>query len=145
VNQEERGRESDIASMLEDGWNITQADLRAWAYRPDAMCPIEDWDLAVTTDANSELLLEFAADSACPSRNFFLRCLYLLVGDAVRSAFRAHRRDVVERLISQVGDQSPSIIQWAERARTLLDAPPTAVDYALWCEGGYVPQGDVSG
>jgi len=125
--------------MMEDPWNATEEDLRAWAYSPGALYPIEDWDLAVTADSNAELLLEFASDPACPSREFFLRCLYLLVGDAVRSRFIAHARGAVENLLAQVGEKSlPTVIQWAVRSRSLLDAPPSAVDYATWCDGGLV-------
>lgn len=123
---------------MQDPWNPTSAEITAWAYDPDSMWPEQDWDLAVTSDHNSDLLLQLASDPACPQREFFLRCLYLFVGDAVRTGFVAHgREDVVELLDSVPAACTPGISRWVERSRELLDAGPGAVDYALWCDGGY--------
>ena len=68
-----------------DALNPTDEELRQWAYTPDAGYPEEmsqDWDLCVTDFGRAPLLLQFAADSDCPNRGFFLSCLYLLVGAA---------------------------------------------------------------
>jgi len=123
---------------VKDEWNATLEELRAWAYEPGAMWPTEDWDLAVTRDDRSTLILQFATDAACPSRNFFLGCLYLLVGDAVRSNFVAHQREVVRDLLARVPADCPAdVALWAERANVLVSGPADAVDYDLWCDGGY--------
>lgn len=123
---------------MNDAWNATPEELRRWAYDAGAMWPTEDWELAVTCDDRSTLILQFATDPACPSRNFFLRCLYLLVGDAVRSNFVAHQREVVLNLLARVsGDCPPDVTRWAERSRVLVSGPSDAVDYDLWCAGGY--------
>ena len=124
--------------MMNDAWNATPEELRSWAYDAGAMWPTEDWELAVTRDDMSTLILQFATDLACPSRNFFLRCLYLLVGDAVRSNVVAHQREVVLNLLARVsGDCPPDVTRWAERSRALVSGPSDAVDYDLWCAGGY--------
>lgn len=123
---------------MKDEWNPTAEELNAWAYEARAMAPTEDWDLAVTDDDRCELILRLAADPACPSRNFFLRCLYLFVGDAVRSGFVAHRREIVLELLARVrADCPPDVIRWADRSRELVVGPSSAVDDALWCDGGY--------
>jgi hypothetical protein len=123
---------------VKDEWNPTPEELCAWAYQADAMWPTEDWDLAVADDDRSTLVLRLATDVACPSRNFFLRCLYLLVGDAVRSGFVAHRRESVLGLLAQVpADCPPDVTRWANRSRELMAGPSSRVDYVLWCEGGY--------
>jgi hypothetical protein len=132
--------------MMIDEWNPTDDELCAWAYEPDAMWPTEDWDLAVTTDDRSALLLRLAMDRGCPSRNFFLRCLYLFVGDAARTAFVAHRRETVVDLLASVPPQCPpDVARWAARSRELINGPVSAVasavasaaDRELWCAGGY--------
>ena len=126
------------ASVMNDEWNPTPDELRTWAYDAGATWPNEDWDLAVTRDDRSAAILQFATDLACPSRNFFLRCLYLLVGDAVRSNVAIHRREVVLDLLARIPDECPpDVARWAERSRTLLSGPSDAVDYDLWCAGGY--------
>jgi hypothetical protein len=123
---------------MQDPWNPTSAEITAWAYDPTSMWPEQDWDLAVTSDQNTDLLLQLASDAACPKRDFFLRCLYLFVGDAVRSGFVAHRHEVVVELLENVPVAcTPEISRWLARSQKLLDASRGAVDYTLWCEGGY--------
>jgi hypothetical protein len=125
-------------SSFADPWNPTVEELRAWAYKDDAMWPGEDWDLAVTSEDRAELILQLAMDPACPSRDFFLRCLYLLVGDAVRTSFVVHSRQAVIDLLNRVpADCPPDIGRWVARARELIQGPPEAVDRDLWCDGGY--------
>jgi hypothetical protein len=124
--------------VVKDEWNPTAEELSAWAFEAGAMWPTEDWDLAVTTDDRSALILRLATDPTCPTRNFFLRCLYLLVGDAVRSDFVAHRREIVLELLARVpADCPPDVLRWANRAQELVAGPPDAVDHSLWCDGGY--------
>ena len=124
--------------QIEDEWNPTPAEVRAWAYEPFALSPTEDWHIAVTTDERSGLILRLACDLSCPSRNFFLGCLYLFVGDAVRSGFLVRRREAVVDLLAQVpSDSPPDVKRWVGRATALLAGPSDAVDYELWCAGGY--------
>ena len=123
---------------MQDPWNPTSAELMAWAYDRNSTWPEQDWDLAVTSDHNGQLLLQLALDTTCPKREFFLRCLYLFVGDAVRSGFVAHRRDAVVELLNSVpSGPTPEISRWLARSQDLIDADRSAVDYTLWCDGGY--------
>ena len=118
-----------------DPWNATAAEIEAWSCQHDADWPTQDWDLAITDQSNIQLIFRLAADDHCPNRWFFLRCLYLYVGDAVRSDFRAHSRDGVDGLLAAVSAQSPKRIQrWAERARNLIQTGKNFV-YSDWCDG----------
>ena len=68
---------------MEDVLNPSDGDLRAWAFTPDAAAPHEDWGIAITTHERGPLFLEFAENLDCPNGDFFLDCLYILVGDMV--------------------------------------------------------------
>lgn len=65
----------------------TREEITAWAYDVSAMWPFEDFDVCLPGQCSVSLLLELAMDLACPKRNFFLSCLYIYVGDAVRHGF----------------------------------------------------------
>ena len=71
-----------------DAVNPTDEEIARWAYIEGADYPPEmpqDWDLCVTQPRRADLLMQLACDERCPNRRFFFSCLYLLVGDAVRS------------------------------------------------------------
>jgi hypothetical protein len=122
---------------MDDPWNATPEEIELWARTPDAAWPTEDWDLAVATEDNAHLALRLASDVSCPARFFFLRCLYLFVGDAVRTEFHAHSRRFINALLSAIPDASPPYItRWAQRSRELLLTNATRIDYSLWCDGG---------
>jgi hypothetical protein len=117
-------------------WNASEEEIEAWAWQAEADEPTEDWDLAITVESNASLVLRLASNESCPHRWFFLRCLYLFVGDAVRTGFRAFPHELIDKLISSVTDQSPPYVRrWASRARALVDSRSTDVDYADWCGG----------
>jgi len=117
------------------------AELRAWAYHPDAMVLRSlppDWDLLVTTDALISTLFELATDPSCPARRFALHCLYIYAADAIRTSFRAHPRRKLRRYVEQAertGDEQ--LTTWAYNARMLLTRPDL-FDYHDWCQGGLV-------
>jgi hypothetical protein len=114
----------------------SQKEIEAWAREDGADEPIQDWDLAVTVEANASLIFRLASDDMCPHRWFFLSCLYLFVGDAVRTGFDAFPREFIERLISTARDNSPERVRrWATRARALVSSGSSEVDYADWCGG----------
>ena len=71
---------------MRNPWEPTDDEIAAWAYRPDAVEPVQDWDLSVASIDRAPLLIRLAADPACPTRDYFLRVLYLLVGDRVRAS-----------------------------------------------------------
>jgi hypothetical protein len=120
---------------VRDPWNPTEAEVRAWAYQPHAMCE-EDWHLALPGNGYDELYLDLVADHACPNRGFFLEVLYLLVGDAVRTGYRREGREHVEELLERaLATGHPDLALWAERSRALM-ARPEMFDYDPWCGGG---------
>jgi hypothetical protein len=119
------------------------AELRAWAYHPDAVkfqnMPLE-WDLLVAGDPLIGTLLEVALDEACPARRFALHCLYIYAADAIRTKFRAHPKRRLRKLVERAEDDGDEQLQlWAHNTRMLL-AVPELFDYRDWCEGGLVRQ-----
>jgi hypothetical protein len=119
----------------------TSAELREWAYHPDAgvlSAMPADWDLLVAGDRLIGTLYELAADPGCPARRFGLHCMYIYAADAIRTNFRAHPRRRLRRLVEhaeQGGDEL--LASWAHNTRMLL-ARPELFDYYDWCEGGLV-------
>lgn len=120
---------------MHNPWSPSPDEIRAWAYTPDATDPCQDWDLALLWSGHEKALLDCASDDACPNRLRMLSILYLIVGDAVRSAFRSRPRPIIEGLIDR-GDHypHPSIKLWQTRSRALLRNPST-FDYEAWCSG----------
>lgn len=120
---------------MEDPYNPTEAELRAWAYGEEFMEPVQDFDLMVATESRADLLFEFASDSKCPTKDYFLHCLYLLVGVAVRSKYRTSKKVTIDRIVIQ-GQQSTSnsIQRWAKRSKNLMEHPES-FSYDNWCGG----------
>ena len=109
-------------------------DLRQWA-RSGLPAPVEDFDLMVASDHRAPLLVELASS---PAREFVLRCLYLIVGDAVRSDFNTSSRAQVEAMLADAegaASTDPGIGRWIAESRVLLQHPER-FDYELWCDGG---------
>jgi hypothetical protein len=126
--------------LFEDALNPTEEELRKWAYTDGAKYPDEmpqDWDLCVAEFSRGLLLLRLASDVDCPKRKFFLSCLYLLVGECVRtSAGSAHVSDCA-RFLSRVEMPLPEdVAQWLSRSRELLRSPEQ-FNYNKWCWGGF--------
>ncbi|MEU0431650.1 hypothetical protein [Streptomyces sp. NPDC006290] len=120
---------------FDDVYNPTLEEMTAWAYAPDAQDPVsQDWDLVATRPAFGSLFLTLAADRQCPQRRFFLGCLYLLAGDAVRTRFRIMPEESLIELTGEailIGEVRVST--WAARTRTLVGAPESFV-YEDWCD-----------
>jgi hypothetical protein len=121
---------------MRDPHNPTDYELRAWAAEPGAVEPVQDWDVMIAGLPHPALYVEMAGDYGCPNRAYFLRVLYLLVGDAVRTEFRVRSRDEVLTLLERSRRvRHPAVQAWRHRARALLDDPST-FDYDAWCAGG---------
>jgi hypothetical protein len=121
----------------------TPAELRAWAYHPEAIklqAMPPDWDLLVAGDRLSGTLMELALDNKCPARRFALHCLYIYAADAIRTDFRAHPKRRLRKLVEQAEDDGDELLEiWAHNTRMLI-AVPELFDYRDWCEGGLVRQ-----
>jgi hypothetical protein len=123
---------------MHDPWNPSPDEIRHWAYDADAVEPCQDFDLALEWSRHEHALFQCASDDCCPKQVFFLRVLYLIVGDAVRTDFRSTQRPIIDGFIKR-GDeyQHPAIAIWQQRSRELIDHPEH-FDYELWCAGGLV-------
>jgi len=128
---------------MRDPYDPTDEELREWAYAvPRPLQPVQDFDLMVTTERRGELLLSLAADLDCPSHAWFLHCLYLLVGDAVRSQYGTSQRARIEQLVaSGRASVAPTVQRWCERSEDLL-AHPEQFSYEQWCSGGLAREHD---
>jgi hypothetical protein len=122
--------------MFSDPWNPSSAEVRQWAYTLDADEPCQDWDLALSWAAHEREYIEFAADQECPSRKYFLRLLYFIIGDAVRNNFRTVS-EARSRSFVEFGRKtaSPEVRLWCERSLDLLKNPE-GFEYSAWCGGG---------
>jgi len=119
----------------------TPAELRAWAYHPDAV-PLNtmpaDWDLLVANDRLIGTIFDLAMDPACPARRFALHCLYIYAANAIRTNFRAHPKRRLRKLVEQAEEDGDDLLaMWAHNTRVLL-ARPDLFDYHDWSEGGLV-------
>lgn len=120
-----------------DPWKPTPEEFTAWAYDPSAGVPMDqDWDLMVADDDIAPALVPIAADPLCPKRTFALHCLYIYIGDAVRTGFRAHPKRRVTRVVDlAVLEDDPWVSLWLHNTKALI-AEPKLFDYADWCDGG---------
>lgn len=122
--------------MFSDPWNPSSAEVRAWAYKPQAEEPCQDFDLALSWAGHERDYIEFASDAKCPQRDFFLHVLYLMVGDAVRTEFRNIPEPTVRGFIDLAASHSePVLCLWRQRSLRLL-RHPAEFEYAAWCGGG---------
>ena len=119
---------------MDDPFNPSDDELRSWAHG-DGMWPEQDFDLIVADHDRVPLFLEL---STSPQREFFVSCLYLIVGDAVRTNFKTTTRDDLERILDRstaAALSDPSIERWLSDSHRLL-AHPDTFNYDDWCDGG---------
>jgi len=118
-------------------WNPSSTEVRVWAYDAMADEPCQDWDLALCWAGHERDYLNFAADSACPRRAFFLHIIYQMVGNAVRSQFRATPEPIVRGFIELAATSKNADLRvWRERSLRLL-RHPSEFDYEFWCAYGH--------
>lgn len=128
------------AGFFADAVNPSDDEIVRWAYIKGAHYPPEmtqDWDLCVAEPGRRELLLKLASDISCPNRKFFLSCLYLMVGDCIRSSGRTWSREEANSWLCTPRVQPPADVErFFDRARDLVAGRITLV-YEQWCDGGY--------
>ena len=121
-----------------DPGNPTHDVIIKWAYDQTVEEPIsQDWDLIIADIDNGYLFLKLSSDNTCPKKDFFLNCLYLLVGDTVRTNGLAHDKTEVKKIVNVgrfKGDQR--IRKWVNESDFLFENPKT-FDYEIWCDGGW--------
>lgn len=122
---------------MKDSANPTREELIEWAFSEE-MQPEQDFDLMVASEEHGDTMAELAADESCPKRRFFLACLYIFVGDAVRSKYMAHTKEFTEALVRKYEQSDSNALKtWAARSRSLM-ARPHEFDYDKWCGWGFV-------
>ena len=125
-------------SSMHDPANPTHEEIRRWAFDPNAVDPLgQDWDLVVSSPEYAELILSLAADDNCPNCDYFLNCLYILIGDTVRPNEHTMRAEELQALFNQANETgNPHLQRWVARSRSLL-RDPASFDYNTWCSGGW--------
>ncbi|MEM9282173.1 MAG: hypothetical protein AAGA96_10120 [Verrucomicrobiota bacterium] len=120
---------------MRDPINPTRDEIRNWAYTEGAMEPEQDWDLHLANLREFDLFTELAADDDCPSWDYFLRLLYLIVGDAVRTGFQTESEETI-RDILKATEKIPRHRFHVLRLRSdeLLKRPESFA-YDDWCAG----------
>jgi hypothetical protein len=122
--------------FFEDAANPTDKEIVRWAYIDGAQNPPEvpqDWQLCVAEPPRADLMVRLASDEKCPNRRFFLSCLYLLIGDAVRTNGKTWPLEEASAWLTRQTDQrSEETALFVNRARELL-AKPETFDYKKWC------------
>jgi hypothetical protein len=128
------------AGFFHDAVNPTDEEVIRWANIKGANYPPEmsqDWDICITEPRRADLFLRLASDEKCPNRKFFLACLYLLIGDAVRT--NGHTWSLEEAsqwLMRQSTNYPKDVVTFFQKAGTLLMKPET-FDYNKWCWHGH--------
>lgn len=110
--------------------------IKKWAYQKSKLDSLPDWNEAITTLANADLLLTLASDQRCPRRAFILNCLYFIVGT---SASKHVEVDIqkINALLDKVQSTSDQVIlNWVRRSRIIL-GDLRKFDYIEWCQGGF--------
>jgi hypothetical protein len=119
----------DIANPVDD-------EVREWAYS-DAFEPMQDFDLILAAELRPSYL-EFVADQNCPKRTYFLKVLYLIIGDAVRTNYHTNTQDEISSYLGKAERaQATELNSWLDRSRDLM-RHPEKFDYDQWCAGGLV-------
>jgi hypothetical protein len=123
---------------MRDPYNPTRDEIRAWAYEKGALEPEQDWDLHLARLGEFDLYVELAGADDCPNWSYFIRLLYFIVGDAVRSDYRTLSRRSLEDVLA-LTDHIPKFRFYRLRQRAAdLMSEPASFDYHKWCGGGLI-------
>lgn len=115
---------------------MSDSQLRSWAYQPDQFIGMgQDFELLIGGLHHADIILECASDNQCPKQLFFLKCAYLIVGDAVSSSFITFSEtDVLNFVRRAEKTGNMHLLEFTWRARDLIENPSN-FDYDLWCGG----------
>ncbi len=124
---------------MKDPQNPTHDEIKKWAYNPIAIDPMgQDWDLIIASDENADLLLELASDENCPNKNYFLKCLYLYIGDSLPSNKASKISQKAEDLVEKAKESvDPEIQRFVKRSENLFQHPED-FHYKDWCDNALV-------
>jgi len=117
--------------IFKDPMKPTRVELKVWAYG-DYSLPIQNFQLFAMSDPYQAL--DFAVDTRCAKRDFFLESLYVWTGDQVRSGMP--ERESFEKWLSIAEESHDERIQkLTERVRALI-LDPYSYDSDKWGLGG---------
>ena len=120
---------------MRDPINTMRSEIREWAFIEGAQEPEQDWDLQLANLREFDLYVELAANDLCPARDYFLRILYLIVGDAVRTSFQTESKECIQEILAMT-ERFPRHRFHLFRHRSIeLLENPTTFDYDDWCGG----------
>jgi hypothetical protein len=123
---------------MRDPINPMRSDIRDWAFVDGAKEPEQDWDLHLANLREFDLYVELAADDSCPSGDYFLRLLYLIVGDAVSTDFKTESMETIKDILAITERFTKHRFHiFRQRSLGLLN-DPTTFDYDDWCAGKLV-------
>lgn len=114
----------------------SDTQLREWAYNPDKFeSNSQDVELLVARLDRSAIILELAADDNCANRLFFLRCAYLIVGNAYRSRVSESKKlELLAFVRKAEKTNNRCLLVFAQEAKALIE-DSSSFTYQLWCEG----------
>jgi hypothetical protein len=116
---------------MDDPWNASFEEILQWSIAGQCW-PEQDWDLAVINVlslSNFENLIAHPSISKS-AKQFFIGCLYILVGDAVRTSDSIMISQVKAFIETSLLSKSV-LAKWAERAVSLIEKPDL-YSYAYW-------------
>jgi len=126
--------------FFKDAVNPTDDEIIRWAYIDGTHYPPEieqDWDLYIAEPERADIFIRLASDRKCPNRKFFLSCLYLLIGDAIRSNGQTWPIPKASAWIAkQTLDLPDDVNLFLNRSKELINNPQN-FDYGKWCDGGH--------
>ena len=110
--------------MFRDTYNPTVNELQKWAFEPNAYAPEQDWEWVLSKGMSNERLeacVELASDPACPTRQFFLRTLYVWVIVLAESRNFDIQRTWHDKLLDVCrGNHDPAVKRWRRRAKLVF-------------------------
>ncbi len=116
--------------------NPTQKDIRDWGGQANGDWPDQDWAQTVATRENADLIFQLA-DEGCAQGEFFVHCLYVLVGSFAATGDSFIPRSILAVLLSRGSNsRNADVCRWSERSEAFL-ADPNAYDRECWVGGGW--------
>lgn len=117
-----------------DPYNPTKDEITEWAFEKKSYL-IQDWELVLIQDiSNIDLIVTLYKDDKCEKKKFFLSCLYVYIGDFVRTKHLKSQSEIIfseELLRKSLNDSDSEISIWAKRATDLMENPDKYT-YEYW-------------
>ena len=115
--------------MIKNIYEPNNEDVLFWLAHNEKW-PDPDWDLYVVNGKNDDLVFQLANDNACPEQEFFLHCLYYIVGEVYISNDMEKYQERIDNLFNKKA-LLPSVVHWKEKAALLL-AGKITFDSDFW-------------